>query len=91
MVGWLVGWVVGWLAGPPALVAQTICFTDVFATGLKKTLVFIAFEQLWSGAQEKTISFTVVFQYWVKKALVFIVFLIHGVKKSKKRWFLLCF
>ena len=44
----------------------------------------MAFEQLWSGDQEKIISFTIVFQYWVKKALVFIVFLIHGVKKSKK-------
>ena len=73
-VGWLVGWLAGWLAGLPALVAETIRFTDVFAPGIKKTLVFIAFEQLWSGDQEKTISFTVVFQYWVKNALVFIVF-----------------
>ena len=46
---------------PPTKVAETISFTVFLEPSIKKPLVFIAFEQHWSGGNAKTISFTVFF------------------------------
>ena len=48
---------------PPTKVAETISFTVFLEPHIKKALVFIVFEQHWSGGNEKTISFTVLFLF----------------------------
>ncbi len=53
----------GLLRGLPTNVAETISFTVSLEPWVKKPLVFIAFEQLWSGDHAKSISFTV-FSAW---------------------------
>ena len=62
---------------PPTKVAETITFTMSLEPCIKKALVFIAFEQHWSGANAKTISFTLFLEPCIKKALVFIAFEQH--------------
>ena len=73
LAGWLYGigiWNWDWGIGImglgllrclPTKVAETISFTVFLEPWVKKPLVFIAFEQLWSGGYAQTIGFTVFF------------------------------
>ena len=84
----MAGSLAGWLAGLPALVAQTMRFTVVFAPGIKKTLVFITFEQLWSGAAKKTLVLLSFFNIGSKMHLFFLCFSYMGSKNKKAMVFI---
>ena len=57
-----------YLRWPPTKVAETISFTVSLEPWIKKSLVFIAFEQFWSGANKKALVFVAFSQFWSLKA-----------------------